>query len=150
MRGLRRLAAVAMASLLAVGLMGASPAGAITLPEKQALLNREVTDVNFYWYMYANRSAEPYVEFDWTTDYCSYSPDKPLGFNFKPACQRHDFNYRNFKATVMFNHDSRLIIDNQLLADMDRICRGYAWWQRPACYGTADTYYGAVRTFGGP
>ncbi len=36
--------------------------------------------------------------FDWSTDYCSASPDNPLGFDFTLACWHHDFGYRNYKA----------------------------------------------------
>ena len=38
--------------------------------------------------------------FDWSTDYCSSSPDNPLGFNFTLSCWRHDFGYRNYKASA--------------------------------------------------
>ena len=44
----------------------------------------------------------PSYGFDWSTDYCSASPDQPLGFDFRLSCWRHDFGYRNYKAVGAF------------------------------------------------
>jgi hypothetical protein len=49
---------------------------------------------------------------DWSTDSCSSSPDNPFGFPFDPACQRHDFGYRNYKAQGRFSDANKLRIDN--------------------------------------
>ncbi|PHH78427.1 hypothetical protein CDD80_6932 [Ophiocordyceps camponoti-rufipedis] len=35
--------------------------------------------------------------FDWSTDACTSLPDEPFGFDFKWACIRHDFGYRNYR-----------------------------------------------------
>src|SRR4051812_12810719 len=40
--------------------------------------------------------------FDWSTDYCSSSPDNPLGYDFELSCWHHDFGYRNYKAVGQF------------------------------------------------
>lgn len=48
---------------------------------------------------------------DWSSDGCSHAPDNPFGFPFLPACQRHDFGYRNYKAQNRFDKVSRLRID---------------------------------------
>jgi hypothetical protein len=40
--------------------------------------------------------------FDWSTDYCSDSPDQPLGFDFRLPCARHDFGYRNYDRLGRF------------------------------------------------
>lgn len=33
----------------------------------------------------------------WESDGCSDSPDHPFGFDYLPACYRHDFGYDNYK-----------------------------------------------------
>ena len=50
----------------------------------------------------------------WTSDGCSYSPDNPFNFPFKPACDRHDFGYRNYKAqSGRFTKAARKRIDDK-------------------------------------
>jgi hypothetical protein len=85
--------------------------------------------------------------FDWSTDYCSASPDKPLGFDFTLSCWHHDFGYRNYKAVSQFpaNKDR---IDNMFYADLKRVCAKYSSLVQPACLSLAWTYYQAVHTFG--
>ena len=91
------------------------------------------------------RAVQPYADqLDWSSDGCSFSPDAPFGFAFLPACYRHDFGYRNYKLQGRFNETTRLTIDNRFRADMYTIC-GSNWF----CRRTADTYYWAVRQFGG-
>ncbi|MGP3965052.1 phospholipase [Nonomuraea sp. 3N208] len=93
---------------------------------------------------------DPY-QFDWTTDYCSSAPDKPGGFNFRGACHRHDFGYRNYKKLKAFSKENKLRVDNTFLWDMRRVCErqwGFYEWQRDACRQTAQTYYSAVRATG--
>ncbi|UJW31831.1 phospholipase [Saccharothrix sp. AJ9571] len=82
-------------------------------------------------------------DLDWSTDACSWSPDKPLGYNFTQACWRHDFGYRNYKKQSRFTDGNRLRIDDNFYADMKGICGGAA-----ACNAAAWTYYQAVRQFG--
>ena len=85
--------------------------------------------------------------FDWSTDYCSASPDKPLGFDFTLSCWHHDFGYRNYKAIGAFpaNKDR---IDSMFYADLKRKCATYNAVVRPSCYSLAWTYYEAVHNFG--
>ena len=85
--------------------------------------------------------------FDWSTDYCSASPDKPLGFDFTLSCWHHDFGYRNYKAIGTFpaNKDR---VDSMFYADLKRKCATYSSAVRPACYSLAWTYYQAVSIFG--
>jgi hypothetical protein len=94
-----------------------------------------------------NRAPWQSYNFDWSTDYCSASPDKPLGFDFTLSCWHHDFGYRNFKdiGTFPANKDR---IDDMLYADLKRVCTTYSSAVRPACYSLAWTYYEAVHEFG--
>ncbi|MBU2663048.1 phospholipase [Actinoplanes bogorensis] len=85
--------------------------------------------------------------FDWSTDYCTASPEKPLGFDFSNACWHHDFGYRNYKDLGRFpaNKDR---VDDTFYADMKRVCVKYSVLVRPACYSVAWIYYQAVHVFG--
>ncbi|MFD8384997.1 phospholipase [Streptomyces sp. NPDC059679] len=96
------------------------------------------------------QGKNPY-RFDWSTDYCSGSPDKPGGFNFKGPCQRHDFGYRNYKKLNAFTGAHKERIDLAFLQDMRRICAiqpGFYESQRVGCRRTANTYYNTVRLAG--
>jgi hypothetical protein len=94
-----------------------------------------------------NRAPWASYDFDWTTDYCSSSPDQPLGFDFRLPCWHHDFGYRNYKAVGQFpaNKDR---VDDMFYADLKRVCTKYSSVVRPACYSLAWTYYEAVQAFG--
>ena len=85
--------------------------------------------------------------FDWSTDYCSASPDRPLGFDFTLSCWHHDFGYRNYKAVGLFSAN-KTRIDNTFYADLKRKCGTYSSVVRPACNSLAWTYYQAVAAFG--
>ena len=90
------------------------------------------------------KAEQPHADqLDWSDDGCSYSPDEPLGHEFKPACQRHDFGYRNYQLQSRFTEENRLRIDDNFRDDMYGVCAG-----DPTCEATADAYYWAVRQFG--
>jgi hypothetical protein len=75
-----------------------------------------------------------------------------LGYarEFTPACNLHDFGYRNLRA-----HDrthtsaSRRRTDDVLYAHMRAVCAPKPPGPRRACGWTAAVLYGAVRVFGG-
>jgi hypothetical protein len=94
-----------------------------------------------------NRTPWVSYNFDWSTDYCSSSPDDPLGFDFTLSCWHHDFGYRNYKAAGQFpaNKDR---LDSMFYADLKRKCATYSSLTQPACYSLAWTYYQAVHIFG--
>jgi len=94
-----------------------------------------------------NQGAWSSYGFNWTTDYCTSSPDNPLGFAFENPCGHHDFGYRNYKAVGQFpaNKDR---VDDTFYADLRRVCATYTSLVRPACYSLAWTYYQAVHIFG--
>ncbi len=87
---------------------------------------------------------------------CSYSPDSGyvsgVYFNFHSACDRHDhcYHYHYYGG----GYYGRLACDHRFLSDMRSWCYNHYshWYQvgpRYVCYGLAQTYYTAVRTFGG-
>jgi hypothetical protein len=95
-----------------------------------------------------NQASVAAYRFDWSTDFCSDSPDQPFGFDFRLPCARHDFGYRNFKALNAFNSTSKARIDSAFYVDMRAVCAHYSAPVATTCNGIARTYYQAVRTFG--
>ncbi len=85
--------------------------------------------------------------FDWSTDFCSSSPDQPLGFDFRLSCYRHDFGYRNFKRLNAFPAN-KARVDDAFYFDMKQVCARYSTVPRNTCLATAWTYYQAVKKFG--
>jgi hypothetical protein len=140
------------AAVSALGVLGlAQPAGAVTLDQKLAVMSSwSQTSVASYNAWSAGRGNQaPWAEyaFDWSTDYCSDSPDNPLGFNFALSCARHDFGYRNYKRVGLFPANKPRL-DSALYEDLKRKCATYNVFVRPACYSLAWTYYQAVKAFG--
>lgn len=98
--------------------------------------------------------------FDWTNDGCS-APllgDTGRSYNFRDACRRHDFGYRNLKrlehrygkGRTYWNATNRRRVDQQFLADMKHHCRSRSWWLQPSCFIAAYAYYATVRAVAGP
>jgi hypothetical protein len=142
-------AAVLFAVLLTLGV--GSPAAAATDAQKLSVLSSftqtSLTSYNAWNGARLNQAAWADYRFNWSTDYCSSSPDNPLGFNFTLSCYRHDFGYRNYKEMSQFStNKSRL--DSAFHNDLLRACDRYSIWIRPACDSLAWTYYQAVRVFG--
>ncbi|KAG6026485.1 hypothetical protein E4U19_002574 [Claviceps sp. Clav32 group G5] len=83
----------------------------------------------------------------WTSDGCTDAPDNPFGFNYEPACYRHDFGYNNYRPQHRFTKENKKRIDDNFKDDLHYQCRGVrgAW----ACRALANVYYFAVRSFGG-
>ena len=148
MRVAQRIPALAVAVFGALAISMATPAGAMTVPQKQAMLYQELASVRVFNSMYAHRAYSPYNTFNWSTDLCSFSPNRPFGFNFSRPCRRHDFNYRNFKDTRIFTALNKAKIDWALYTDIKAICASYSLIQRAGCNTLALAYYKAVRTFG--
>ena len=141
---------VVLISVLAV-LAPASVASAAPTADKVAVLSgwTQTTAASTNSWNSARLDRGPWAgySFDWSTDYCSSSPDNPLGFNFSLSCWHHDFGYRNYKAVGQFpaNKDR---LDSMFYADLKRKCATYNVLVRPACLSLAWTYYQAVHIFG--
>ncbi|MFY1704521.1 phospholipase [Micromonospora sp. WMMA1923] len=145
-----RLAAATLAVLGAVAV--ASPAAAAVTPQQKLTVLSSWTQTSATSYgnwnsARLNQAAWAGYSFNWTTDYCSSSPDNPLGFKFDLSCYRHDFGYRNYKAVGQFPAN-KARLDSAFYEDMKRSCGTYNSVVRPACYSLAWTYYEAVRIFG--
>jgi hypothetical protein len=149
----RRLAvflAAPLLGLLAV-IAAATPAAAVTSAEKLAVMSSfsqtSAGSYNSWNSARLNQPAWATYNFDWSTDYCSSSPDQPLGFDFRLSCHRHDWGYRNYKLMGQFPAN-KTRIDNAFYSDLRRRCATYNSVVRPACYALAWTYYEAVAVFG--
>ena len=93
-----------------------------------------------------------YPQLIWTTDGCSAPVVGESGrsFNFRNACIRHDFGYRNYKARGFFSTESRLRLDEQFRQDMFTLCGPKIRTFKVRCVAWAEIFYAAVRAGGGP
>ena len=148
MRIARRVFGLALAVVSVAGVVAPTTAGAITTSEKQVILYKELGSQPYFVDMYNHRTVAPNNSFVWTTDLCSWSPDKPLGVDFSMPCRRHDFNYRNFKANAIWNATNKAKIDSAFLGDMKAVCAKASWYKKPTCYASAETYYAFVKKLG--
>ena len=78
-------------------------------------------------WLHAKTNPDPDIEiimhqFNWSDDLCSAVEDIPSGFDFRLACARHDFGYRNHRAVGLNSDDNRLRIDMSFYEDMRREC----------------------------
>ncbi|MCR3718536.1 MULTISPECIES: phospholipase [Prauserella salsuginis group] len=131
---------VASSAVAAAVVVGAPAAQAMDAP---AITDQYLFDTSLSQFG-AIRAQQPYPDqLDWSSDACSWSPDRPLGYDFTPACHRHDFGYRNYKRQGRFTEAARLRIDDNFYTDMRHQCGSAS-----ACNAAAWTYYQAVRQFG--
>jgi hypothetical protein len=148
----RRLSTALAGSAVALATVVGTATAADAAPADKQQVLASWTQTSAYSYNLwaaarANQAAWSAYGFDWSTDYCSSSPDNPFGFPFNMSCARHDFGYRNYKAAGTFStHKSRL--DSAFYEDLKRVCARYGGATASACNSTAWTYYQAVRAFG--
>ncbi len=97
-------------------------------------------------------------QLDWSTDGCSVplisepQRSQPHGADFRNACWRHDFGYRNYKKQGRFTEDNRALIDANFLKDMSAVCNAFTGDQalrKSNCLNDAVTYHRVVRVCGG-
>ncbi|WP_305784928.1 phospholipase [Symbioplanes lichenis] len=143
----RTLATVLTAAAL---LLAPAAAGAAAPTKAQVLLSwTQTTATSTQAWNAARLDRGPWESygFDWTTDYCSSSPDNPLGFDFTLSCWHHDFGYRNYKDLGTFDAN-KARLDDMFYADLKRECATYSVSVQAACYSLAWIYYQAVSIFG--
>ncbi|MEU8148804.1 phospholipase A2 [Nonomuraea sp. NPDC048901] len=90
-------------------------------------------------------------------DHCTSSPDKPHNFDFRPACDSHDYGYgliankRKHYRYYLSNAHSKADVDNRFYITMrDKVCGGYFILVRPDCRAWAWVYYKFVKRYGNP
>ncbi len=144
----RFLLAPVVGALIALTI--ATPAAAVTAEQKLSVMSSwsqpSSGSYNAWNGARLNQGAWAEYAFDWSTDLCSNSPDRPLGFDFRLPCTRHDFGYRNYKAMGQFPANKSRI-DDAFYFDLRAKCATYNVFVRPSCYSLAWTYYQAVKTF---
>ncbi len=94
-------------------------------------------------------------QYDWSDDGCSFPGLSPI---FGPACERHDFGYRNYGASNdgrwMDAQDGRREwIDKSFREDMLRLCFSNPLRVVPGvptCTALALSSYQAAHDIGGP
>ncbi|WP_326783324.1 phospholipase A2 [Streptomyces sp. NBC_00151] len=80
----------------------------------------------------------------------------PLGYNFRPACDMHDYGYgligNTYKGYKYYLDRSRKSdVENTFYTTMKKYsCNAYRITKRPKCYGLAYAYYKAVGLAGNP
>ena len=96
----------------------------------------------------AYAAGGPYPGLDWSRDGCSAPDGLGLGYreDFRPACNVHDFGYRNLKVYERTG-DNRAATDEALYSNLKTICAAKSWAARPAC-SAAYVYYKGVRVGG--
>ena len=146
-----------------------------------------VGDPSIVWHLIADVSISEFVEvrsarrpahLDWSADGCSTPLPVGMGdtgrsFNFRAACNHHDFGYRNLKLLDRryhcphrrldrycpseswrvgryWNAANRRQVDDRFLADMRADCGRRPISERLTCRAWAWAYYQAVRAAGGP
>jgi hypothetical protein len=145
----RLLVVAVSAAVLVLGV--APPAAAVTLPQKAAamvtLTAPTAAGYSAWTAAWQNQGAWTAYGFDWSTDYCTVASDRPFGFDFRMACWRHDFGYRNYHAMGMFP-ENKEHVDKAFYFDLKAKCRTYSYFLRPSCNTLAWLYYQAVRNAG--
>ncbi|KAJ9661504.1 hypothetical protein H2198_001884 [Neophaeococcomyces mojaviensis] len=134
-----------------VALSQASPLPISVLNARQADLEATTDTILFtdtIDQFLAARAAQDPPELDWVSNGCTASPDQPLGWNFLPSCQRHDFGYHNYKNQGRFTDDNKALIDSNFKNDMYDECNTHSGLSATACKGLANVYYEAVSAFG--
>ena len=93
-----------------------------------------------------------YRHLDWTTDYCS-APivgNEVRSFNFRNACMRHDFAYRNYRRLGLLDAPLRDAVDEVFHGDLVDSCLPKRVSLRLRCLAWAEMFFEAVRVAGGP
>jgi YD repeat-containing protein len=77
-------------------------------------------------------------------DHCTSSPDQPDGFDFRPACDMHDYGY-GVIATGYLSYDKKYAVDEVFYTTLkEHTCPAYSAWERWACVSDAWIYRQAV------
>lgn len=83
-----------------------APGGGGGSVRSEAVAIMKLTYKQFMWL----KKNDPMPPFDWSTDGCSWTPSVKyfdLAKIFNPACQLHDFGYRNFGKGLNLGHNEK-------------------------------------------
>ena len=137
-------------SLLIVALIGlAVPPPA----DDRQVVDRAVFDMSLRDFVRAHSSLRrANRHLDWATDYCS-APivgNEGRSFNFRSACMRHDFAYRNYRRLGVLDAPLRDAVDEVFHSDLVDSCLPKRVSLRLRCLAWAEVFFEMVRVAGGP
>ncbi len=117
-------------------------------------------------YIFMSSGNTPFLnQLDWSRDGCSVpelitkarTNNLPITVaqgiinkyseRFRPACNVHDFGYRNIPR-YQKTEGNRARTDDVFLGNMRDICHHRPWYQRPICRIAAWSFHKVVRAFG--
>ncbi|MBT2675951.1 phospholipase [Streptomyces sp. ISL-14] len=85
-------------------------------------------------------------------DHCTTAPDRPLGYDFRPACDQHDYGYgtigNSYKGYYKYlSRNKGFAVDGVFWTSLyTKTCNGYFF--KSPCRSAANLYYAAVTVFG--
>ena len=137
-------------SLLIVALIGlAVPPPA----DDRQVVDRAVFDMSLRDFVRARSSLRrANRHLDWATDYCSAPVvgNEGRSFNFRSACMRHDFAYRNYRRLGVLDAPLRDAVDEVFHSDLVDSCLPKRVSLRLRCLAWAEVFFEMVRVAGGP
>lgn len=142
-------------SLLIVALLGlvVPPPMNDRPPDDKGVVDRIVFEMSLRDFVRARSSLRrAHRHLDWVTDYCS-APivgNEGRSFNFRAACMRHDFAYRNYRRLGVFDAPMRSAVDGVFHGDLVESCLPKRVSLRLRCLAWAEMFFEAVRLGGGP
>jgi hypothetical protein len=77
----------------------------------ETITDKYLFDTSLEEFSLHRAAAEPPTVI-WDSDGCTLSLDNPLGFEFEPACNRHDFGYKNYRDQGRFTKAAKASIDS--------------------------------------
>lgn len=93
--------------------------------------------------------------FEWSTDGCSPPAPQPYKEIFRPACELHDFGYRNygthFHRNLSVTRETKNWVDGRFSDEMRRICKDrFVRQDYENCFGASSAFFVAVNRNGDP
>ena len=141
-----------LAVMALVGLVVLPPINDRTLDDK-SVVDRAVFELSLRDFVRARMSLRrEYRHLDWTTDYCSAPVvgNEGRSFNFRNACMRHDFAYRNYRRFGALDAPMRDAVDDVFHGDLVSSCLPKRVSLRLRCLAWAEVFFETVRVAGGP
>jgi hypothetical protein len=124
-------------------------------PSPRAQIDMYVFRMPLATFISAANSPTHDSRFDWSSDGCSAPIIESTGrtFDFRNACRRHDFGYRNYSRLdngTKWTPALRARVDAVFLKDMHADCARRPRVVRASCTLWAQTFYRFVRTYASP
>ncbi|ROW07230.1 hypothetical protein VMCG_03811 [Cytospora schulzeri] len=132
----------------AISLLPAITLGfSVSLPDEvEAITDKYLFETSLDDFMSYRAAEDPPIVI-WYSDGCTLALDNPLGFEFEPACNRHDFGYLNYRHQHRFTKAAKASIDANFLKDLKHQCSSEYF--QTICNALAEAYHAAVKIFGG-